>query len=133
MADDYLTVEPHGEWHPDFRHTLIFAMTELAGQTADEGEIEGISNPRMGGAPKLDVWWGPKNMAITRFHWDSDEDGGGKWRPDGSLTVTVDSQEDGNDACSIIAAAASAVAGLLNDKVGAAVGVASSFCGLVDM
>ncbi|KAK0389977.1 hypothetical protein NLU13_3550 [Sarocladium strictum] len=122
--DTTLTVTVHGDYFPEYRHALVFAMTEAVGALQVQ-YTKTEQRPPVQGADvvTMDVWKAPRYVHINR-HVKVD----GKWLPEGFLSFSTAKSEDEGNTCEGILDALDSVLGPLHENVGLVLGGIKSAC-----
>ncbi|KAH8901215.1 hypothetical protein GQ53DRAFT_775839 [Thozetella sp. PMI_491] len=124
QSNDKIKATAHGNFAPEFRHALVWAMTELVGGTQEPYRWTEDRPPVSGGGKLgMDAFRGPKDYHINRFAWDDDH-----WESQSFISLSLERKEDGKAECESLFGVLEKVAGMLNGEVGSIVGSAKGAC-----
>ncbi|KAH7039816.1 uncharacterized protein B0I36DRAFT_343654 [Microdochium trichocladiopsis] len=117
--DQTLKISPGGVYDPAFRHALIFAMTEIAGQFQESFKVSGGVS-RHGTTWHLTLWRAPHRMHVARFH---------NGYLQGEIHAFVYLEGSDTWGCDRIMGILGSTIGALHPVVGATLGALSAACG----
>jgi len=117
--DRNIQIATGGVFEPVLRWPLIFAVTEVAGQTQSSYHVSG-GVQRHGTLWSATMWTGPSRIHVARFH---------NHQMQGDLAVHITQEGAGGWGCEQILGSIGAAIGNLNPMLGHILGMLTGTCG----